>query len=106
MSAATDTGLAERIEGIHAETWPAIETWDYDGWQLRFARGYTRRANSITTVKRGARPLETKISACVAASEARHIAPVLGTPCSQRIGAPRGSPASTTWSGTPFASIV
>lgn len=78
--------LAPRIESIHAETWPAIETWDYDGWQLRFARGYTRRANSITTVKRGARPLETKISACVAAYEARHIAPVFRLPSTAEIG--------------------
>ncbi|HKX10088.1 MAG TPA: GNAT family N-acetyltransferase [Stellaceae bacterium] len=86
MSAATDTGLAERIEGIHAETWPAIETWDYDGWQLRFARGYTRRANSISTAGPGTRPLETKIAACVAAYEARHIAPVFRLPSTAEIG--------------------
>jgi GNAT superfamily N-acetyltransferase len=72
--------LAPRIEGIHAETWPAIETWEYDGWQLRFARGYTKRANSITTTARGARPLEVKISACAAACEARHIAPAFRLP--------------------------
>ena len=86
MSAATDPGLAERIEGVHAETWPAIETWDYDGWQLRFARGYTRRANSITTSARGTRPLETKIAACVAAYDARHIAPVFRLPSTAEIG--------------------
>jgi ribosomal protein S18 acetylase RimI-like enzyme len=80
VSTADDPGLAPRIESIHADTWPAIETWDYDGWQLRFARGYTKRANSITTTARGARPLETKIAACVAAYEARHIAPVFRLP--------------------------
>jgi N-acetylglutamate synthase len=72
--------LAPRIESIHAETWPAIETWDYDGWQLRFARGYTKRANSITTTVPGGRPLDTKIDACEAAYEARHIAPVFRLP--------------------------
>jgi len=77
--------LGPRIESIHAETWPAIETWDYDGWQLRFARGYTRRANSITTTLRGSRPLETKIAASVAAYEARHIAPVFRLPSTAEI---------------------
>jgi ribosomal protein S18 acetylase RimI-like enzyme len=86
VSTAVDFALAPRIEAIHAETWPAIETWDYDGWQLRFARGYTRRANSVTTSARGARPLETKIAACVAAYEARHIAPVFRLPSTAEIG--------------------
>ncbi len=85
MSAADDPGLAPRIEAIHAETWPAIETWAYDGWQLRFARGYTRRANSVTTTERGTRPLETKIAACSAAYEARHIAPVFRLPSTAEI---------------------
>jgi N-acetylglutamate synthase len=81
-----DSELARRIERGHAETWPAIETWDYDGWQLRFARGYTRRANSITPLERGTRPLETKIAACEAAYEARHIAPVFRLPSTADIG--------------------
>jgi len=82
---AADSDLARRIERIHAETWPAIETWQYDGWELRFARGYTKRANSITTTERGARPLETKITACEAAYEARHITPVFRLPSTAEI---------------------
>lgn len=85
MSAAGDPELAPRIEGIHAETWPAIETWAYDGWQLRFGRGYTRRANSITAAERGTRPLDTKIAACEAAYEARHIAPVFRLPSTAEV---------------------
>ena len=27
--------------------WPSLETILYDGWALRFAAGYTRRANSV-----------------------------------------------------------
>jgi ribosomal protein S18 acetylase RimI-like enzyme len=81
----TDADLARRIECIHAETWPAIETWDYDGWQMRFARGYTKRANSITAGARGERPLNAKINACTAAYEARHIAPVFRLPASGEI---------------------
>lgn len=85
MSAPVDPDLAPRIEATHAETWPAIETWAYDGWQLRFARGYTRRANSVTTAERGSRPLEKKIAACEAAYEARHIAPVFRLPSTAEI---------------------
>jgi ribosomal protein S18 acetylase RimI-like enzyme len=85
VSAPADPDLARRIEASHAETWPAIETWAYDGWQLRFARGYTRRANSITTAERGSRPLETKIAACEAAYEARHVAPVFRLPSTAEI---------------------
>jgi len=85
VSAPADPDLAPRIEGIHAETWPAIETWAYDGWHLRFARGYTRRANSITAAERGSRPLETKIAACEAAYEARHIAPVFRLPSTAEV---------------------
>jgi ribosomal protein S18 acetylase RimI-like enzyme len=91
VSAADDPGLAARIEGAHAETWPAIETWAYDGWQLRFARGYTRRANSITTTERGTRPLEIKIVACEAVYEARHIAPVFRLPSTAEIAETDGA---------------
>ena len=92
MTAATDEpNLAPRIERIHAETWPAIETWDYDGWQLRFARGYTKRANSITTAERGSRPLETKIAACEAAYEARRVTPVFRLPGTAEIAETDGA---------------
>jgi ribosomal protein S18 acetylase RimI-like enzyme len=85
VSAPDHPALAPRIEASHAETWPAIETWAYDGWHLRFARGYTRRANSITAAERGSRPLEKKIAACEAAYEARHIAPVFRLPSTAEI---------------------
>lgn len=30
--------------------WPALRTFFYDGWVLRFANGYTRRANSVNPI--------------------------------------------------------
>jgi N-acetylglutamate synthase len=35
------------IEKAAFHAWPASETFDLDGWQLRFHHGVTRRANSV-----------------------------------------------------------
>lgn len=83
----SDTDLARRITLIAADTWPAIENWLYDGWVLRFARSYTRRANSITPLAPGRQPLAAKIDACEAAYDARHIPPVFCLPSTVDIGA-------------------
>jgi len=44
--------------------WPALQTMLYDGWVLRFANGYTRRANSVNPVCASTIDLSTKISYC------------------------------------------
>jgi GNAT superfamily N-acetyltransferase len=44
---------------MHA--WPALETFDSDGWILRFSEGYTRRANSVHPLGPGTRNLADKI---------------------------------------------
>lgn len=72
--------LAGRLDRAAGDAWPAIEEWDYDGWALRFGRGYTKRVNSITPVARGVRPLPDKIAACKAAYDARHIPSVFRLP--------------------------
>ncbi len=53
-------GLEER--GLSA--WPALRTAVLDGWMLRFANGYTRRANSVNPLYPGTMPLVPKIGAC------------------------------------------
>ncbi|GHD69103.1 GNAT family N-acetyltransferase [Jeongeupia chitinilytica] len=41
------------IEALTTSAWPARATELVDGWVLRFANGYTKRANSVTPLYRG-----------------------------------------------------
>ena len=63
--------------------WPALADSDFDGWRLRFADGYTRRANSITPLGVGRLAIEDKVATC------------------ERLYAERGLP--TIFRLTPFA---
>lgn len=44
--------------------WPALQTVLYDGWVLRYADGYTRRANSVNPIYSSSVDLNTKIEYC------------------------------------------
>src|SRR5690348_17161021 len=64
MPAPYDT--IRRFEEHSINEWPALQTLLLDGWVLRFANGYTRRANSVNALYESTRePLE-KIAACEA----------------------------------------
>ncbi len=40
----------QTIEELSLNAWPSLQTVYYDGWILRFAQRYTRRANSVNPI--------------------------------------------------------
>lgn len=52
------------LEELSLNAWPARQTVYYDGWVLRFADGYTRRANSVNPLYPSSLPLPEKIAHC------------------------------------------
>ena len=52
------------IEESSLNAWPCLQQVLFDGWLLRFARGYTRRANSVNPIYPGRLDAAPKISRC------------------------------------------
>ena len=52
------------LEEIGANGHVALNVMQYDGWLLRFANGYTSRANSVCVLYPSTRPVEEKIAYC------------------------------------------
>jgi ribosomal protein S18 acetylase RimI-like enzyme len=69
------TGLIAFLEELSLNAWPALQTVHYDGWALRFANGYTRRANSVNSVFASSLPVDEKIKYCEALFQARGLRP-------------------------------
>ncbi len=53
-----------RIEEISLNSWPTLQQILYDGWILRFSKGYTKRANSVTPLYDGRLNIKEKIRYC------------------------------------------
>jgi N-acetylglutamate synthase len=61
------------LEELSLNAWPAPEEILYDGWVIRFAGGYTRRANSVAALRAGTIDLAEKIRFCCPMYAARHL---------------------------------
>jgi GNAT superfamily N-acetyltransferase len=76
MSLAIDLATVRRLEELAFRGWPALETQDRAGWRLRFANGYTKRANSINALGQHAQIDLSALQSLEAAYRARNQAPV------------------------------
>ena len=52
------------VEELAMNAWPSLQTMLYDGWVLRFADGYTKRANSVHPLYSSSLDVEEKVKAC------------------------------------------
>lgn len=59
-----DHEVLAQIEDAALDAWPAPREMFCDGWLLRFAKGYTKRANSVNVRYESRRPLAGKIAFC------------------------------------------
>jgi GNAT superfamily N-acetyltransferase len=61
------------IEELSLNHWQPVSTLLYDGWVLRFADGYTKRANSINPIHCSTYDLSAKIEHCEKIYTANHL---------------------------------
>ena len=68
------------IEELSLRAWPATHTETYDGWLLRFADGYTKRANSVTPLDHGEVDVDVKVGRCEAEYRSLGLTPMFRIP--------------------------
>jgi GNAT superfamily N-acetyltransferase len=68
--------LKRRIEEAGLSAWPALQQMLYDGWVLRFSKGYTKRANSANALCPSAIDTQEKVAFCEAQYQARGLTPI------------------------------
>ena len=59
------------LEELGINSWPALRSRCYDGWIMRFADGYTRRANSVQSIYPSSLDVGEKIEECERAYSAQ-----------------------------------
>ena len=70
-----DSEQIRALEELSLNAWPAPQEILYDGWVMRFAGGYTNRANSVAPLRAGVIDLAEKIRFCCAMYAARNLPP-------------------------------
>lgn len=73
----TDKKSVRAIEERMLNAWPAVETLIAGDWFFRFAHGYSKRANSATTIRDGAAMDKAMLGHWRAQAERWEIAPTL-----------------------------
>jgi ribosomal protein S18 acetylase RimI-like enzyme len=66
----------KRIEEASLNAWPALQQILFDGWILRFSKGYTKRANSINPLFSSSMNLDEKVAICEKLYAERDLQPV------------------------------
>jgi N-acetylglutamate synthase len=56
--------MIQPIEELSLNAWPSLQTLLVDGWVLRLANGYTKRANSVNPLYASTNQVEEKIQFC------------------------------------------
>ncbi|WP_375462009.1 GNAT family N-acetyltransferase [uncultured Enterovirga sp.] len=72
---APDRELIFALESRLVNAWPSFEVELADGWLVRFAEGYSKRANAATPILPGARLDPALVDGILSAFEARGVAP-------------------------------
>lgn len=75
MAHMADPALVQALETRLVNAWPAFETQIVDAWIVRFAKGYSKRANSASPLSAGATLDEAAIDQIVSQFEAHGLRP-------------------------------
>lgn len=68
--------LYHKLEAASLCAWPALRNIILDGWVVRFAQGYTRRANSVTALAHTHIDIQRKIAVCEGLYQAQGLPPI------------------------------